>query len=301
MRTLSTYRMFVSSILLLGSLGCASVPQTRSLEMDRGDLPETHQILGVPLIEQTENYCGPASLAMLARFTKIEVSTDALGAMMFTPAKKGTLQLDFIGAARRMGLLTLPITNLRNLLTEITENRPVAVLLNFGSTRNPQWHYAVVTGFHISDERIILHSGEKEPLNMRMSQFERSWQKADYWGLLALNPPELPKTVPIEEIVKAAAILERIPKTKEANVAYDAVLKRWPNQLGALFGLGNTFAQLGDLEQSARAFERASELKPDSAAIWNNLAQIYLRQNRKKNAAIALKKAKQLENFSTLK
>lgn len=256
----------------------------------------SHEISGVPLIEQSDNQCGPASLATVARFSGLDHSSDELSLMMFTEGKKGTLQLDMMGASRRIGLLTVPVTGLRSVFAEISADHPVIVLLNLGSSSYPIWHYAVVTGFHLSDEEVTLHWGKNEPLRMDLAEFERAWKKADYWAVTALSPQTLPRSASTAEIITAASALERVGKTREANLAYQTLLKNrsenGSNQVVLLFGLGNTFATLGQWSKSAKAFEKASELDPKSGAIWNNLSEVYKKLRQPKLSAQALKNAR---------
>ena len=282
-------------------VGCASVPQTESILRDRGQLPERHEILGLPVVTQSQNYCGPASLATVAAYAGLHLSADDLAPMMYTPGKRGTLQLDFIGAARRIGLLAVTITALRPVLTEVSVDHPVVVLLNVGSMANPVWHYAVISGFDLQRGQLTLHWGTDSPLIMDFAQFERNWKKADYWALLALTPRVLPATIAVDEILEAASALERVGKAKAANEAYQAILAKGPEQLVALFGLGNTFAALGQWRESAQAFEKASLMDPDSRAIWNNLAEVYLKLHERHRAAQARKHLRSLTSTGTEK
>ncbi len=257
------------------TLGCASTPQTRSLLQDFGSLPRQHQISNVPFIAQTENYCGPASLAMVANWAGVEITPEELAPKMFTPGKKGTLQIDYLSAVRRLGLIATTVSNLKDALTEVSHDHPIVVLQNLGSSANPLWHYAVLHGYDLEQEELILHSGKNQNLKMDLSSFERTWKDADYWGLIILPPQKIPETTPLSKILTAASALERAGRNQEANLTYQNILKKWPKSTGAFFGLGNTFFALRKYQQSAKAFENALRLDPKSPAILNNLAETY--------------------------
>jgi len=69
------------------------------------------------------------------------------------------------------------------------------------------------------------------------------------------------------------ARLEKTGPPASARGAYERTLERWPDQLVALMGLGNTAYRAGDYETAERAFRRAVLAHPRSAAAHNNLAQ----------------------------
>ena len=121
---------------------CASATQTEALRKNSATLLRDHEIANVPFIVQTQNSCGPATLAMVARFAGVWAPVDDLVPLMFTPGKNGTLQTDYLGAARRTGLLAVEVGQLRKLIEELRADHPVVVLQNLATGLNPQWHYA---------------------------------------------------------------------------------------------------------------------------------------------------------------
>jgi tetratricopeptide (TPR) repeat protein len=281
--------LFLALFVPLFLSGCASTPDADSVSTARLDLPKAYEILNVPFVEQAQNFCGPAGLMMVARFYDQIVSMDELGSMMFTPGRSGTLQSDMIGAARRMGMIALPIDHFRKVFTEVSENHPVIVLQNLGSSANPLWHYSVITGYDLTQKSITLHTGKYKNLKMELSAFERTWKDAFYWALLVVPPDQLPRTASMSEILNAVSALERTHQYKNAITGYQSILKVEPNQVSALFGLGNTYASMNEWKQAAEAFEAAALLEPQSKAIWTNLGEIYHQMKKfklEKNALI---------------
>jgi tetratricopeptide (TPR) repeat protein len=264
-------------------------------------LPVAHAIPGVPFVEQSENYCGPSSLAMVAQFAGIEVTLEELGPMMFTPGKKGTLQADFIGAARRIGLVAVPVSLLRQALAEVAADHPVVVMQNLGSSANPLWHYAVITGYDLLKEQLTLHSGHIPGMKWDLAQFERTWKGADYWALVAVSPSVLPVTASASELLYSASGLERAGKFPEAIVAYRAILAKWPGEVAALFGWANAAAAQKAWPAAEAVLERAVLLEPRSADIWNNLAEVYTQLHQAKRARAARDKVTQLRQTGQLK
>lgn len=280
MKSSSFFHLFLLSLTLLSA--CASAPQTKAVLRDSGSLPRAHTISNVPFIAQSENHCGPATLAMVAQHAGVKASLETLGSMMFTPGKKGTLQSDYLSAARRLGLIAVPVFSLKNLLVEVSQDHPVVVLENLGSSANPIWHYAVLHGYDLSSEELIFHSGADQNFRLELSQFERVWKGAEDWAVVILAPGKLPSTSTLSENLAAANALERTNQYREANLGYQSISEKWPESVGALFGLGNTFAALKNDHASIITFEKALKLAPDSSAIQNNLREVRSRYKKNK-------------------
>ena len=77
---------------------------------------------------------------------------------VYTPARKGSLQMAMIAAARRHGRLAYQISDLESLWPEIAAGNPIVILLNLGTSWLPIWHYAVVAGYDTSREHVIMRS-----------------------------------------------------------------------------------------------------------------------------------------------
>jgi tetratricopeptide (TPR) repeat protein len=91
--------------------------------------------------------------------------------------------------------------------------------------------------------------------------------------MLALPPGRLPASVAATDYLSAVARLEKTGPLESAQAAYEGALERWPGNLTALMGLGNTAYRSGNLEAAERAFRQATLAHPMSPAAHNNLAQ----------------------------
>ena len=275
------YKAFFFSLFIPGmTLGvtlvlsaCATpAKQTESFLKLPRNIPEMHQIQDVPFIQQTENFCGPASLAMMMNWAGHPVSVSELGSQMYTPGKKGTLQSDILSASRRQGMLAVPVKGISALLNELAAGHPVLVLQNLGFSWFPKWHYAVALGYDLTDPILLLHSGPESSQKMDLRQFEQTWALADYWGVAVLPPKSLSATASDLAHAGAAAALEQIGKASEAEEIYRNILKRWPGSLSALIGLGNTRYAAKDYQASVYFLNEATQKHPLSAVAWHNLA-----------------------------
>ena len=266
----------VAAVVLLG--GCATTTrQTDSLlRAPPEDLPHFVQLVDVPFVEQASGYCGPATLTMAMRSQGKEVTVDELAPQIFTPGSKGSLQSDMIGASRRHGMLAIRIEGLSAVLKEVASGHPVIVFENLGLSWFPSWHYAVVTGYDIAKQDIILHSGAKAFAREDLRRFEYAWKLAGYWAIAVLPPGELAVTANELAHVSAAAGLEQAGKLAEAQRSYKSILNRWPQSFASLIGLGNVTYRNGDVASSVRYLKRATELEPSSEIARNNL-QVALR------------------------
>ena len=132
---------------------------------------------------------------------------------------------------------------------------------------------AVAIGYDLKARRITLRSGDERRLQMPLSTFERTWRRGGYWAMLALPPRRLPASVAAGDYLSAVARLERAGPLVSARGAYERALERWPDELMALMGSGNTAYRAGDFAAAEQAFRRATVVHPRSAAAHNNLAQ----------------------------
>ena len=267
-------RLTAAGIFLLGLAGCAT-PQLHALiGSGSAGIPQRAELDSVPFYPQEDYQCGPAALAMVLGAGGKAIEPEALRPQVYLPDRHGSLQIEMLAAARRNGFVAIELKpELSDLLTEIAAGNPVIVLQNLALDSHPVWHYAVAVGYDLKAPSITLRSGEERRLLMPLSTFERTWQRGGYWAMLALPPRRLPESVAAGDYLSAVARLEKTGPPASARGAYERALERWPDQLVALMGLGNTAYRAGDYEGAERAFRRAVLAHPRSAAAHNNLAQ----------------------------
>jgi hypothetical protein len=283
----------VTGILLVA--GCAGTPQTNELLTTAAEAPRSVELGDVPFFAQTAYQCGPAALATVLASAGAQVTPDELAPQVYLPGRRGSLQFELLAATRRHGYVPYVLEpRLDAVLKEVAAGTPVLVLQNLGFGWYPQWHYAVVVGFDLSTGEIVLRSGEQARHVVSMQAFERTWERGDYWAMVGMPPEQLPRTATETSYVLAVVSLERVQRWREAAVAYDTALSRWPHNLVARIGLGNSRYALGDLAGAEAAYRRASSDHPDSAAAFNNLAQALADQGRLPEAEKAAHRAVRL-------
>jgi tetratricopeptide (TPR) repeat protein len=262
----------VFCLLVLNS--CASTPQSSHIRSNGLDsLPSTVELTETPFYPQTQYQCGPAALATVLQSNGVEASPEKLSSQVYIPDRKGSLQIEMTAAARRHGMFPYQLEpSLTDLLTEIEAGNPVLVLQNLGFEWYPNWHYAVVVGYDIENEEIILRSGTTRRWVTSFEAFERTWQRADFWALVIVPISNVPDTARPLPYLKTVYAFEETGKQELAFAAYQAASQRWPDTAVIWMALGNSAFANQNLVEAIRAFSMATSLEPELIASWNNLA-----------------------------
>jgi len=274
---------FLISGALLFSAGCTSLsPQTLALKEQRpAGLPPHVELEQVPFVPQEDNFCGPSALAMVLNAEGVNVSLDTLIQEVYLPGREGSLQVEMLAAVRRHGLVAYPLApKFGDVLREVAAGTPVITLENYGFSWYPKWHYSVMIGYDLDQFEVVRRSGEKARRVVPMGIFEKVWQPGGYWAMVAMPPGRVPVTATETGYATAVVALEQAGQTRNASIAYRAMLERWPDSLSAQMGNGNTAYASHDLATAEAAFRRATVDHPDSAAAFNNLAQVLSDQGR---------------------
>jgi len=288
-RTPAVAGVLLCAAVLLG--GCATPQVAALIEQSDARLPGSAEVESVPFFPQEDYQCGPASLAEVFVHAGVPASPESLVKEIYIPGREGSLQAEMLAGSRRHGLVAYHLApQLSELLREVSAGTPVIVLENLTFEFAPVWHYAVVVGYDLPQRAIVLRSGVTRRLSMTLSNFERVWARSGYWAMVAMPPRQLPVSAAADDYVNAVAALERVDPGA-ARAAYETVLGRWPGNLAALVGLGNSAYALHDLGAAEDAYRHATEVHPDSADAWNNLAQVLFELKRKNDALLAARKA----------
>ena len=259
-------------ILLL--TGC-STPQMQMLRSSPpAHLPARAELTQVVFYPQEEHQCGPAALSMALQNAGVNVEPQQLTSLVYLPEMQGSLQVEMLAAARRHGMVAylLPPT-LADVMAEIAAGNPVVVLQNLGLSWHPVWHYAVVVGYDLGNEQMILRSGKDSRQVLPFFTFEKTWARSNDWAMVVLPPGHLPQTATPETYIPGIAALEHSSPESDVWPAYAATMQRWPNNLVAIIAAGNYAYKRHNLTLAEQLFYEATQAHPDSVAALNNLAQ----------------------------
>ena len=287
------FRIFLVSCLLPLFFGCAAFLRAPLPPLPE-NVPASFELDAVPFYPQEKYQCGPATLAMALTWSGLQITPDELKDQVYTPSRKGSLQLAMVSATRRHGKLAYEINDPDSLFPEIAAGHPVIILQNLGLSWIPVWHYAVVIGYDVAAEDVILRSGTTKREVMSYFLFDKTWARSKYWGLLVLDPDQLPEKAEEIKYLTAVLGLEKARQFQASVTGYRTALTRWPESLNARMGLGNSFYAMGDLKDAEQAFREATQLHPNAAAAYNNLACVLLEQGRNQEALAAAQHAVEL-------
>jgi len=258
-------------VLLLG--GCAIAPP---VAYDRAGLaqrqPPRLTLDQVPFFPQERLQCGPAALATALVYQGVETRPEALEPLLFIPAREGTLALELKAAPRRFGLIAPRLDgSLEALLDTLAEGYPVVVLQNLGLDWLPQWHYAVVVGYDLPEQTLLLNSGEHRHYRLAIGTFLHTWARAKQWAVVPSHPARPPTSVTPEALLDEATALEQLGHYREAVSLYTQLQGRLPDEPLVPFGLANSLHALGEPTALAHYLDLV-EQHPQFVWGWNNLA-----------------------------
>jgi tetratricopeptide (TPR) repeat protein len=277
--------------------GCATDVRVMVSELEQ----ESNAIeLGdTPFYSQVTDQCGPSALATILNVSGIDVAPEALKSQVYIPGREGSLQIELLAATRGFKRIPYQIEpDAAALLDELRAGRPVLVLQNLGGKIRPVWHYAVVVGFLPAKKQFVLRSGDQKRYMVSASRFVRSWQRAEYWGIVALRPGELPSSANAARFLRSVAAIEDVGDAATAEVSFSSATERWPDNTLAWLGLGNSHYAQGELDMAEAAYRRLLKLESDHPVGLNNLAQVLADKGCFEEAADVLDSALKAADFN---
>ncbi|MEJ2564367.1 MAG: PA2778 family cysteine peptidase [Gammaproteobacteria bacterium] len=260
-------------VMLLG--GCAAHLQAgKLLSSPPPGLSRTVELRQVPFFPQKRYQCGPAALATVLNWSGVAITPDQLTEEVYLPARHGSLQVELTAAARHHHRVPYVLAqDLQAVLEEVSDGHPVLVLLNLGLSWYPVWHYAVVVGFDLQRDVIVMRSGTTRRDKFSLELFERTWRRSQRWAVVVTSPAELPATARQLPYLRTVLAIEQLGDWRTAARAYAAAWRRWPDSTGAGMGVGNSAYANGDYAAAATAYRRLLKRHPGFAPALNNLAQ----------------------------
>lgn len=256
--------------------------------------PASVELTETPFFPDETYYCGPAALATLLVHTSVETTADDLIDQVYLPDRQGSLQSELLGAARRAERIPYVLEkDLADVFEEVRAGHPVLVLQDLGVGPLNQWHYAVVVGFDLDREQVILRSGPERRQVLSLRGFERTHARGDRWAVVITEPDTVPATATPARYLAAVAEMERQERWSPSRRAYQAAIERWPNRGEAWLGLGNTWYGEGAFPEAADAYRRAISVDDNLVAARHNLAWALLRAGQTDAALHAADQAEQ--------
>jgi len=143
--------------------------------------------LVIPFHRQMKNGCGAASVAMVLHYWETDPpAPDVVYASLYQPVQNGISLSDMRDFLANQGLRAFTLRGeWRDLEQQLAKGRPLVVGLRNG--RKKPLHFVVVTGVN-ADTVWLNDPTRKKPHHIPREKFEKSWNLADKWMLLAVPP-----------------------------------------------------------------------------------------------------------------
>ena len=151
--------------------------------------------LDVPYVKQTEDGCGSASIAMLLQYWNghgTPVAADRSDAAsiqkkLYSRKARGIFASDMERYFQESGFREFAIRGAWSDLREhLRQGRPIIISMQPGRAKAPL-HYVVVTGMDWRQEAVFVNDPARgKLLRVERPEFEREWQAAGKWMLLAV-------------------------------------------------------------------------------------------------------------------
>jgi len=272
--------------VLAALLACAPAAAAPvGLAASRADEPERARLLDVPYLPQIEDLCGGAAVAMVLRYWgERQVYPEDFAGLVDRSASG--IRTDVLAAeVTRLGWRSLRIAadaepGGQPIRGHIDQGRPVVALIEVAPNR---YHYVVIVAW--TGAQVIVHDPARSPFRvMPEAEFDRAWAAAGRWALLILpqdDPPATDSPVTTTDLPRAtdrcAPLIQNLVELSRTDVAAAetgllAATELCPQdaaawrELAGVRFLQSRWAEAGDVA------ERAAELDPADAEGWNLLA-----------------------------
>lgn len=288
--------------LLLSLQGCAYAPQMDNLKIANLPIAQKQELTQVPFFAQQKYQCGPAALATVINYRQFSIKPDDLVSQVYVPNRQGSFQVEMVAAARQMGLVPYQISpSMKALLKEVNAGNPVLILQNLAFDFYPKWHFAVVVGYNLNTSEIILRSATTKRWITTLRNFEQTWLRSNYWGLVITKPDQLPVTAEPIAWLAGAMDLEKVNQLVAAEQTYIAATKRWPDNEKTWLSLTNLYYQQARYQEALNTLNKVMVNFKAKPLLWNNYAYVLkanqCNQQARQAAACAVRLAPHNQNI----
>lgn len=263
-------------LVALALTGCVPPPQS-PVDTDRA----AAELAAVPFFPQEDYQCGPAALATVLQWSGVPATPETLAPALMIPARQGSLQIELLAQTRAQGRVPFLVPGeLRALQAELDAGHPIVVLQNLALDWHPVWHYAVVVGIDPATRTVVLRSGREQRHVVGWGVFDRTWARAERWGMVVLAPGTLPASARSDDVLAAAAPFEQRQDWAVSEAVYRSAAARWPGQAAFRVGLANSLYALGRLTEAETWYRALIADFPDDPVAYNNLALLLADRER---------------------
>ncbi len=233
------------------------------------------ELTDTPFYPERDHSYGPAALATM--LTASGASATPAELISLVNSQRDSLRAELKELPPRYERLAYQLApDLSSLLVELASHHPVLVRQNSGRSLLSEGHFAVVIGYDSRADTLLLRSGTTRRQVLSARDFMLAWSNADRWAMLVLRPGELPAAVSRDHYLEAAMEFEHDARPQDSLLAFDAALRRWPDEPLAWMGRAVSLEQAGDRMAAARDFETSLRIDGSNALARNGLAMTLL-------------------------
>lgn len=153
--------------------------------VSNGNMPESRYnriSCDVPFYAQESYQCGPASLAGVMNYWKVDVAPDDIAKEIYSRSAKGTLNIDMVIYSQKKGLTAEQYSGgMKDLKKNIGSGYPLIVLVDYGFWVYQSNHFMVVVGYN--EDGVIVNSGKDKSKFIPEEDFIKTWEKTKFWTL----------------------------------------------------------------------------------------------------------------------
>jgi ABC-type bacteriocin/lantibiotic exporter with double-glycine peptidase domain len=151
--------------------------------------------LDVPFVKQDTNGCGAASIAMVMQYWQVQlgqgpaVDATEIQRILYSRRGNGIYASDMERYFREHGFRTFAFRGAwADLKDHLEKGRPLVVALKAG---HHDAHYVVVAGLDWRQDLVLKNDpAERKLLKQDRASFEKEWEAAANWTLLAVPQPD---------------------------------------------------------------------------------------------------------------
>lgn len=282
-------RYLLSLSLMITVVGCTMIaPSKHEPVLDVEGLRARVNLNQVAFFPQEDYQCGPAALATVLTSQGVNVTPEVLVDKVYLPEQEASLPLEMVAAGRSYGLLAYKLDpNLGHLLQQVNAGHPVLVFQNLAFETFAQWHFAVIVGYDLAQEELILRSARIKEYRLDFKTFINTWQRANHWAYLFLTPGELPAKPDPKVYLQSSLDLVNVGLNLSAQKALEVGVNTWPEHEAIRMALSNTYFQSGLFNAASKVLQQSPSLGT-SGDLWNNIAYIQLARQCYRSAVSAI-------------
>ncbi|MBI3317537.1 MAG: tetratricopeptide repeat protein [Candidatus Omnitrophica bacterium] len=272
--------------------GCASLPAYRMEPPALANSGEFHYIENVPPVAQGAYQCGPAALESVIRRWGREADAVEIGRLLYRRGARGILNFTLAQHARDRGFWTeIREGTPGELRSWIQREIPPIAMLHVGPFWSPTYHFLVVRGFNDREQIFYANTGHPETRAIRYPHFLKRWRQAGCWTLVISPPERVDWELTGDQAADLGLLLERSGRLGLAERWYRKGLEKSPESASVRFNLANVYSRTNRRREAKGIYRALLEEKPGWAPPGNNLAWLHLEERNPKEAVRVIETA----------